>query len=239
MKALGPALLAAQRAAPELQRDSTNPGFKGSKYISLDSLVATVLPVLNEHGIVLVQSPTVSQDGRPALRTKLLHAESGEFEEDTMLLELEKSTPQAQGSAITYARRYSLMSMLGLVADADDDGNATSMGRQQSKVQERNRATEADRTKNQPIEPTEYTLEAKLLELAAEYGMDLAPLREKIKTQQQRPGFRDWLVRQVAAAESSLALRAEQERADREAAVEGEGSGFVAPKGRRGEKAAA
>lgn len=122
MKALGAALLEAQKDAPGLQRDAINPHFR-SNYVSLDSLVAVVLPILNKHGIVVMQTPTIS-DGRPALRTKLIHAASGESEEDTMLLELEKDTPQGQGSAITYARRYSLMSMLGLVADVDDDGNA-------------------------------------------------------------------------------------------------------------------
>lgn len=119
---LGEALLAVQKEAPALQRDAINPHFK-NKYVSLDSLMGQILPVLHKHGFVLVQSPTV-ENGEPALRTKLLHAPSGEAIEDTMLLVLGKTDPQGQGSAITYARRYSLMSILGLVADEDDDANA-------------------------------------------------------------------------------------------------------------------
>jgi ERF superfamily protein len=118
------ALLAVQAEAPKLQRDAINPHFKSS-YVSLESLMGQVLPLLNAHGIVLVQSPT-SLDGQPALTTELTHAESGASYTDTMPLPLDKPTSQALGSAITYARRYSLMALLGLVADADDDGNAAS-----------------------------------------------------------------------------------------------------------------
>jgi hypothetical protein len=111
------ALLAFQRDAPAIQTDSVNPHFR-SRYVSLHALLEAVLPVLNRHGLVLVQMPT--GDG---LRTTIIHADSGEYIEATMQLSVEKPTPQAQASAITYARRYSLMAALGLVADEDDDGN--------------------------------------------------------------------------------------------------------------------
>lgn len=135
------ALLAAQQDAPHLQRDAINPHFK-SKFISLDTLIENVLPVLNKHGLVLLQFPsTVS--GQPALRTRLVHAESGEAVEDTMLLMAAKDDPQGQGSAITYARRYSLMSILGLVADEDDDGNHATKARESeaTKAMEKARAS--------------------------------------------------------------------------------------------------
>ena len=61
-----------------------------------------------------------SINGQGALKTKL-DMGGEEFIEDTMLLELKTPDPQAQGSAITYARRYSLMSLLGLVGEDDDD----------------------------------------------------------------------------------------------------------------------
>lgn len=121
MSALAQALLDVQRNAPAIQKDGLNPHFH-SKYVSLDTLMPTILPVLNEHGIVLLQEPT-TLEGEPALRTRLIHAETGEQTETTMLLVLAKDDPQGQGSALTYARRYALMSMLGLVADEDDDGN--------------------------------------------------------------------------------------------------------------------
>ena len=53
-----------------------------------------------------------------------------------MILHLPKSDPQGQGSAVTYARRYSYMSVLGLVADEDDDGNKASQPKSAPKVKE-------------------------------------------------------------------------------------------------------
>lgn len=120
------ALVAAQAEMPALQRDKINPHFK-SKYLSLESLLAEVLPVLNGHGLALVQAPTFveTETGiEPALRTILVHGPSGETLEETMLLLLAKRDPQGQGSGITYAKRYALMALCGLSADEDDDGNA-------------------------------------------------------------------------------------------------------------------
>ena len=114
------ALLAFQQDAPALQRDAINPHFR-SKFVSLESLVAATVPVANKHGLVVSQFPTVIE-GLPGLRTLIIHAESGEYLEDAMLLMAAKDDPQGQGSAITYARRYALMDALGLVADEDDDG---------------------------------------------------------------------------------------------------------------------
>lgn len=97
-----------------------NPHYK-NKYVSLEKLMEIVMPILHANDVVLLQLPT-TYDDRPALKTKLLHVPSGDAIEDTMFLMLDKDNPQGQGSAITYARRYALMSTLGLVADEDDDG---------------------------------------------------------------------------------------------------------------------
>lgn len=117
-------LLELQRRAINLQKDSINPHFK-NRYISLNELMGKILPELSELGLVLMQTPT-TMAGTPALTTTIADAESGEVISDTMALMVDKVSPQGQGSAITYARRYALMSMLGLVADEDDDGNSAS-----------------------------------------------------------------------------------------------------------------
>lgn len=87
----------------------------------------------------------------------------------------------------------------------------------------------------QPIVPSLETLQDRLLEIVAQADLNVPEWREKIQGQVQRPDFKGWLERQIAAGESSLALRAEQEQADREAQVES--PAFVAPTGKRGEKA--
>lgn len=118
------ALLYVQSELPKLKKDKNNPFFK-SKYVPLEQVIEVVLPILNKHGIVLVQTPT-TLGGQPALKTILWHV-SDEKVEDTMLLSSKTpNDPQAQGSAITYARRYALMSLLGLIGDEDDDGNRAS-----------------------------------------------------------------------------------------------------------------
>lgn len=124
-KGLMDALLAVQRAAPKLQKDAINPHFK-SRYMSLDSIVEKAMPLLSEHGLVWTTLPCRDVQGEPALRYRMIHAESGEELSETMPLLLAKPDPQGQGSAITYARRYSLVAVLNLVADEDDDGNAGS-----------------------------------------------------------------------------------------------------------------
>ena len=115
-------LLAAQKEMPALQKSGINPHFK-NRYVPLEELLQTVLPILNAHGFILTQTPCIS-DGQPALKTELLHP-SGGIVTGTMLLLCAKDDPQGQGSAITYARRYSLMSLMGLTADVDDDAEKT------------------------------------------------------------------------------------------------------------------
>lgn len=129
---LAKALLAVQQEAPAIQSDGINPHFK-SRYVTLESLMRSILPVLNKHGVVLIQSPT--SDG--TLLTTLVHAETGEERGGSIPLMLSKDDAQGQGSAITYARRYALMSMLGLVADEDDDGNQASRSRPNGQSQEK------------------------------------------------------------------------------------------------------
>jgi hypothetical protein len=70
--------------------------------------------------------PESAEGGRPVLGYRLQHAQSGEKVGGVMPLLLTKQDPQGLGSALTYARRYSLCAVLNLVADDDDDGNTAS-----------------------------------------------------------------------------------------------------------------
>lgn len=116
------ALIGAQQEFAPLAKSATNPHFK-NKFVPLNEVIETVLPVLNKHGLAISQFPTLTIDGEPGLTTMLMHV-SGQFLESTMPLLTAKNDPQGQGSALTYARRYALMSVLGLVGDEDDDGHA-------------------------------------------------------------------------------------------------------------------
>lgn len=115
------ALLKAQRAITFAAKDATNPHFK-NKYADLPAVIDAIKPALNDSGIMFMQTPSPSDSGSLALTTRLLH-ESGEWIEDTATVPLPKNDPQGYGSAMTYARRYSLAAMTGLYQD-DDDGVA-------------------------------------------------------------------------------------------------------------------
>ena len=114
------ALVAAQSEMGNAHKTSANPFFK-SKYADLNSVREAVTPVLTKHGISVIQ-PTITRDGRNYVKTVLLHTSGQYIAGETEILYKEKDNPQAQGSGITYARRYGLQSMCNIGAD-DDDGN--------------------------------------------------------------------------------------------------------------------
>lgn len=130
----------------ELKKDARNPHFKNS-YITLDELLEKVIPVLRQHEILLMQPPVETGLGDLALRTILYHIPSDSEVVSTLPLnKLQKDDPQGQGSAITYARRYALMSLLGLTADEDDDGNAASPRKKATKAKPRTKQQKDDAT---------------------------------------------------------------------------------------------
>lgn len=125
LDALAVALAEAQGEFEAVAKGSDNPFYK-SKYAALPDVVRAATPILKKNGLSVSQLLGHNEAG-DTLTTLLLH-KSGQFIGDTMRLHLVPNKhgnvdPQSQGSATTYARRYSLMAVLGLVADEDDDGN--------------------------------------------------------------------------------------------------------------------
>lgn len=118
------ALLAAQKEFPTIAKTKTatiptNSGSYSYKYADLGDVLDQALPILHKHGLALSQ-PGVSRDGRLGVLTRLVH-QSGYSEDCGEVLLPAGNTPQAAGSAITYARRYGACAALGIVADEDDD----------------------------------------------------------------------------------------------------------------------
>jgi|ERR1035437_3385420 hypothetical protein len=126
---IAPALLKAQKEMGNSVKGSSNPFFK-SRYADLNSVREAVTPALHANGIVILQL-NQHLNGKNFVVTTLLH-ESGEFiTSETEVVSKDASNPQALGSAISYARRYGLQSMLSIGAD-DDDGE-TAVGRATTK----------------------------------------------------------------------------------------------------------
>ena len=124
IKNIAGALVKFQASVSKVAKEANNPFFK-SKYASLANILDTIQKPLSECGLAISQFP----DGN-ALTTIILHADSGEWMESSYVMPVAKQNdPQAMGSAITYARRQSIGSILNLNIDDDDDGEKA-MGRQ-------------------------------------------------------------------------------------------------------------
>ena len=123
MKLIATALVKAQRDFQPALKTSTNPHFR-SRYADLSSCVEAVIGALNTNGIFLLQRNFDCPDG-VMVETVFVH-ESGEMLETGIVhFPAVKKDPQGYASALTYARRYSLMAACG-IAPEDDDGNAAS-----------------------------------------------------------------------------------------------------------------
>lgn len=123
MKNIAAAFVKAQMAFAPALKTNTNPHFK-SRYVGLDGCIEAVIDALNANGIALLQ-PTHEDSTGVTVETLFIH-ESGEVLSGGKLhVPAPKQDPQGYGSALTYARRYSLMSACG-IAPEDDDGNAAS-----------------------------------------------------------------------------------------------------------------
>lgn len=117
---LATALCAVQSQLSAVQTDSSNPHYK-SRYASLEAVLAAVRAPMTSAGLAFVQAPGAIVDNMLDVTTMLMHGPSGEWLRSTLPVPLARRDPQAVGSGITYACRYSLMSMLG-IAPSDDDG---------------------------------------------------------------------------------------------------------------------
>ena len=125
---LAAALAAAQAELRNPVFDSQNPHFK-SKFASLAQVRDTITPTLAKHGLSVTQLATNDDQGRPSVETILLH-KSGQWLSSTLAVPVAKADAHGAGSAITYARRYSLMAIVNVVGDEDDDGNSAVAGKQ-------------------------------------------------------------------------------------------------------------
>ena len=128
IKNIAAAQLAVQKEIKDISKDSTGYGYK---YTSFDKLVQYLRPLLAKHGISFVQMPLGGSPGHDdgkgtvGLQTLYMHAESGEWITNAIKSPVAESkgmnTYQSIGSAITYFRRYSLSSFVGIASEEDVD----------------------------------------------------------------------------------------------------------------------
>lgn len=120
MKAIASALVKAQREFGPALKSSTNPHFR-SKYADLSACIEAVIGALNNNGIYLMQL-TDEHDGGVKVSTVFIHESGEQLTGGSLFMPATKHDAQGFGSALSYARRYSLMAACG-IAPEDDDGN--------------------------------------------------------------------------------------------------------------------
>lgn len=133
---LAAALAVVQCHLKPAKMNAVNPFLK-NKYADLASVIAACQPLLSQNGLSYAQVLTTPENGEfgISITTCLMH-KSGQWIEGTFFMpmpaeERGKSIMQVAGSAITYARRYAIASMIGIVADEDADGNLPAKQKQE------------------------------------------------------------------------------------------------------------
>jgi hypothetical protein len=118
---LSGALVRALAEIDGVTKDKVNPHFK-SKYADLASALETVRPVFAKFDLAVTQETSPSEDG-VIVETVVLHASGDDRRFGKLFVPANKRDAQGFGSALTYAKRYSLLTALGIPTE-DDDGNA-------------------------------------------------------------------------------------------------------------------
>lgn len=175
---LAAALAKAQGEIKGAVKDATNPHFRSS-YADLQSVWDAIREPLSKNGLSVMQFPlaTYDPDGTAYIHveTALAHT-SGQWVSSSLTMTPERSTPQAFGSAITYARRYALQSIAG-VAPMDDDGEAAEGRGGHPERGEEHFKTMKGRTPQRPTETQEIT--GKWQDVICHIGKANGPIKGK------------------------------------------------------------
>jgi len=121
MKAIASALVKAQREFGPALKTSTNPHFR-SKYADLSACIEAVIDALNNNNIYLMQL-TEEHEAGVKVSTTFIHESGEQISGGSLFMPASKQDAQGFGSALSYARRYSLMAACG-IAPEDDDANS-------------------------------------------------------------------------------------------------------------------
>lgn len=147
---LAKALAAAQGEMNAASKDATNPHFK-TRYADLASIMDACRGPLAKHGLSVTQLPGRDEAGQVTLTTTLMHS-SGQYIGSTIGVRPAQENPQVVGSILTYLRRYTLASVVGVVSD-DDDGEAASQPVRTASMAPRPQTARAEYTREEPVVP--------------------------------------------------------------------------------------
>ncbi len=161
---LAPALIQAQAQIASAVKHGDNPHFR-SKYATLEAVIEAVKPALNLNGLAFVQ---VSHDAEKAavIETMLIHKSGETLSCGRVSVPVSKADAQGYGSAMTYAKRYSLQTALGVPSE-DDDGDAAAQAAPKASVKPAPAAKESSSISKQEYEKLDLSRQVALTEMAA------------------------------------------------------------------------
>lgn len=173
---------------PVFRNKTVNLGKFTYAYADLDGVLGACRSALNSHGLTVIQSPEV-EGSKVTLATLIGHT-SGQWVRGEISLVAKGSDPQSIGSAITYARRYSLSAFVGLAPDDDDDGATASAPKHHE-----------DRPAKPDLANCPINLEEARKWLHA--SKDLATLESRVSKLNEDPRMTDMLFEEISQAANS------------------------------------
>lgn len=162
-----------------VQKNKNNPGLKGARYADLSAVIDAIEPV-KAHGLWYRQQSKRDPEGA-LVETFYIHESGEELSAGETFVPANKKDPQGFGSALTYCRRYALMTAFGLAAE-DDDGHAAT---QSVRSQRRDEPREEPRPQDEPqgMPDAEW---AKLVQMAKASGTSSDELVRNFKVKNLR-----------------------------------------------------
>ncbi|HDR7711229.1 TPA: ERF family protein [Bacillus cereus] len=220
---LSKALVKFNSEVNKIAKDANNP-FHKNTYATLDTIIDEVRPLLSQNGLSIMQIP--SGDGQNVtLKTLLLHASGEWLESDALTMKPVKNDPQAIGSCVTYARRYSLAAFLSLNTGEDDDGNHATRGQdkpkkkdntnQNSKTPPKEQKRQAEVADKQRIQ----AIHAQIRELAQIYNMEFEETKTTVKNNFGLETFKGITVQQASEVQKTIVSWLKDAKAQQQGAL--------------------
>lgn len=187
-----------------VQKNKNNPGLKGARYADLSAVIDAIEPV-KAHGLWYRQQSKRDPEGA-LVETFYIHESGEELSAGETFVPANKKDPQGFGSALTYCRRYALMTAFGLAAEDDDGHAATQAVRNQRRDEPRNEVRQQDEPQGMP--DAEW---ARLTQLLQATGTAAGVLCKHYKVQNLRLLNQQQYTDAVSRLEADLAEKARAE----------------------------
>lgn len=204
-----------------VQKNKSNPGLKGVRYADLAAVIDAIESI-KAHGLWFRQVPKVHTDGA-LIETFYIHESGEEMSAGETFVRAGKQDPQGFGSALTYCRRYALMTAFGLAAEDDDGHAATQAARGGGQQRQSDNRSAEPRQQSKPSGGMSDASFAKITQLLQATNTPVGAMLDNYKVKQVRDLTKAQFDDAVEYLEGLLARMAKAESNDRAAPADGFG----------------